>query len=329
MTIFSKTVSFNDLVPLLPYLEIPQSLRAVFSFTNFVHALSGAIGSVTAMTTFYPLDTARTRLQVDDNRKSKGTFNVLKEIMQDEGIKSWYRGLGPVLFSLYCSNFLYFYTFNSLKAVFLKNRHSSSKRQDLLFGYISGLVNVLLTTPLWVANTRLKLQGVKFRSQNLESENCKHKYSGIIDVITQIVQEEGALSLWNGIGSSVFLAGNPAIQFMVYESIKRFLRRTGKMKLSATEFFLIGAIAKAVATVLTYPLQIAQCKQRAGYQETKQHTHLLSLLSKLMRERGFLGLYKGMEAKLLQTVMTAALMFLAYEKISAFIFAMSRRMVKR
>ena len=25
---------------------------------------------------------------------------------------------------------------------------------------------------------------------------------------------------------------------------------------------MIGAIAKAVATVLTYPLQIAQCKQR-------------------------------------------------------------------
>lgn len=49
----------------------------------------------------------------------------------------------------------------------------------------------------------------------------------------------------------------------------------------------------------------------------------------ISREHGFLGLYKGMEAKLLQTVMTAALMFLAYEKISAFIFAMSRKMVKQ
>lgn len=32
------------------------------------------------------------------------------------------------------------------------------------------------------------------------------------------------------------------------------------------------------------------------------------------------GLYKGMEAKLWQTVLTAALMFLAYEKISSFVF---------
>ena len=35
-------------------------------------------------------------------------------------------------------------------------------------------------------------------------------------------------------------------------------------QLSGIEFFLIGAVAKAVATVLTYPLQVAQCRQRVG-----------------------------------------------------------------
>ncbi|XP_048576012.1 peroxisomal membrane protein PMP34 isoform X2 [Nematostella vectensis] len=306
MTIFSKTVNFNDLVPLLPYLEIPPSLKAVFSYSNFVHALSGAVGSVTAMTVFYPLDTARTRLQVDDKRKAKGTFLVMKEIVDEEGILSLYRGLIPVLTSLYCSNFLFFYSFNCLKAVFLKNKHVSSKRQDLLFGYIAGIVNVLLTTPLWVANTRLKLQGAKFKTSELDNQR-QPKYNGIIDGVCRIAKEEGLPSLWSGTSSSIFLAGNPAIQFMVYESIKRFYHRTGKKKLSAWEFFIIGAIAKAVATVVTYPLQVAQCKQR------------------LIREQGGLGLYKGLEAKLLQTVLTAALMFLAYEKIAAVTFSISRR----
>jgi solute carrier family 25 (peroxisomal adenine nucleotide transporter), member 17 len=32
------------------------------------------------------------------------------------------------------------------------------------------------------------------------------------------------------------------------------------------------------------------------------------------------GLFKGMEAKILQTISTAALMFVAYEKIVAFVF---------
>lgn len=38
------------------------------------------------------------------------------------------------------------------------------------------------------------------------------------------------------------------------------------------------------------------------------------------RKNGMLGLFKGLEAKLLQTVLTAALMFLLYEKIASCTF---------
>lgn len=38
------------------------------------------------------------------------------------------------------------------------------------------------------------------------------------------------------------------------------------------------------------------------------------------RKYGVMGLYKGLEAKLLQTVLTAALMFVVYEKITAATF---------
>lgn len=40
----------------------------------------------------------------------------------------------------------------------------------------------------------------------------------------------------------------------------------------------------------------------------------------LCRKYGILGLFKGLEAKLLQTVLTAALMFLLYEKIASCTF---------
>lgn len=43
----------------------------------------------------------------------------------------------------------------------------------------SGIVNVLMTTPLWVVNTRLKLQGAMFRTKGLENNKTK-KYKGII-----------------------------------------------------------------------------------------------------------------------------------------------------
>lgn len=49
-------------------------------------------------------------------------------------------------------------------------------------------------------------------------------------------------------------------------------------------------------------------------------TFLKSSPSSVHRKHGLLGLYKGLEAKLLQTVLTAALMFVVYEKITAATF---------
>ena len=53
MTVFSKTVSFNDLVPLLPALELPDTLKMLFSYRNFVHALAGAVVSKSPITLTY------------------------------------------------------------------------------------------------------------------------------------------------------------------------------------------------------------------------------------------------------------------------------------
>ena len=50
----------------------------------------------------------------------------------------------------------------------------------------------------------------------------------IADGLLRISQEEGLATLWSGTGPSLVLAGNPAIQFMVYEAIKKFLMHEDK-----------------------------------------------------------------------------------------------------
>jgi len=69
-----------------------------------------------------------------------------------------------VLQSLCASNFIYFYTFHGLKLMQGKEMPSSAGR-DLLLASIAGVVNVLSTTPLWVVNTRIKMQDKKNKSR--------------------------------------------------------------------------------------------------------------------------------------------------------------------
>ncbi|KAG6444855.1 peroxisomal membrane protein PMP34 [Manduca sexta] len=261
---------------------------SLFSYETLVHAVAGATGSIVGMAVFYPLDTLRSRLQVEDSNKLHGSsWELLMKLANEEGLESLYRGLSPVLQSLSVSNFVYFYSFHALRKLSPK---PTSALQDLMFGIIAGSINVILTSPLWVVNTRMKL----------EKTNCNTLFEGLIE----LAKNEGAKGLWSGTVPSLLLVSNPAIQFMVYESLKRKLVTKGSFDTYTA--FMIGAAAKAVATTLTYPLQLIQSRLRAG-------TSMKPLLKDIKYNP--LVLFRGLEAKLLQTVMTAALMFLTYEKL--------------
>ncbi|OXA56812.1 peroxisomal membrane protein PMP34 [Folsomia candida] len=297
---------------------------AILSYDNLVHALAGSAGSVTAMSAFYPLDTIRARLQLDDRVEAKNTLVMLIELTKREGIPSLYRGLVPVLQSLCVSNFVYFYSFHGLKS-YISDKIPASAIRDLFLGSVAGVINVLTTTPLWVVNTRMKMQGLP----PAPGQQCV-KYKNLLDGLNQIYKREGLQALWAGTLPSLMLVINPAIQFMTYESVKRRLRfRYGDREFSSLVYFLVGAVAKTVATVLTYPLQIVQTKLRHGHkmEGLRPNASMQEIFRAIIRKYGLKGIFKGMESKILQTVLTSALMFTIYEKIAAFVFRLMR--VKR
>ncbi|OQR66173.1 peroxisomal membrane protein PMP34-like [Tropilaelaps mercedesae] len=290
----------------------------LFTYETLVHAVSGAAGATVAMTVFYPLDTIRSRLQVEEGRQSKSTVEMLRDLMDSEGFEGMYCGLSPVLQSLWCSNFVYFYSFHGLRAVLSAGRKHSAGR-DLMLASVAGVINVLLTTPMWVVNTRMKMQGAKSQHEAHQQALPAYKYKNIVDGLVTLYREEGASALWSSALPSIILVSNPSIQFMVYEALKRRCEALG-ITLSAGTAFSIGAISKCIATVLTYPLQLVQSKMR--YNNDKRS--MFAVMVYIVRNFGAAGLFKGLESKLLQTVLTAALMFMAYEKISSLVFKLMR-----
>lgn len=64
----------------------------LFSFESFVQAFSGATGGVSAISAFYPLNTVRTRVQLDESITPGSVPNVAKQIVDKYGFQALFQG---------------------------------------------------------------------------------------------------------------------------------------------------------------------------------------------------------------------------------------------
>lgn len=199
--------------------------------------------------------------------------------------------------------------------------------QNLFIASVAGCVNVLTTCPFWVVNTRLKVQ----RGKNGKNQDPKN-FKGMLDGLIRVYQEDGLAELWSGSMASLVLVSNPTIQFVTYDKLKQLWSGyRNSTSMGSLEVFVLGAISKAIATIITYPLQLAQSKLRHGGhgkdkkkddaaattadkkpQQQAQHKapeSTLEFLVSVLKAEGFFGWFKGLNVKLLQTILMAAFHF--------------------
>lgn len=195
----------------------------VFTYKSLVHAISGVVGGATAITVFYPLNVVRTRLQVTESKEMDSMVSLSLKMLKQEGVEAFFTGWRSQVVALAASNFVYFYQYNGLKAMVQKmtEKKDLSSGMNLVIATVAGVINVLTTTPLWVVSTRLSIQ---------KKDTSKGSYSGMLDGLTRIYQEEGLSGLWNGTLPSLLLVSNPSIQFVAYERVKTWVTERSKAR---------------------------------------------------------------------------------------------------
>lgn len=317
--------------------------RIVVSRTTLGHAVSGSLASCAAMSFTYPLEKARIYL-IAHPEDTSNTFEVLVKIcQQDAGVLGLFSGLRPMMAALGTSNLVFFYFHSLLKAVVSnwKQGEQPNVLQSLAIAFAAGCVNVFVTSPLWVSFVRMT------------GRNAKYEGKTITQVMALVAKEEGVLGLWSGLAPSLMLVSNPTIQFVAFEKIKSFvlhslhdgavlaaasadldelvgdgsaldedaaidfLKQT-QPEMTGLEAFVVGGLSKLIATILTYPIQVAQTEMRNS---SDKYATTLDCLRDIYERKGVAnGLFKGFFAKLLQTVLNSAALFLVYEKLSRVVF---------
>lgn len=133
----------------------------------------------------------------------------------------------------------------------------------------------------------------------------------------KIYNEEGLSAFFNGVLPGLILVLNPIINFVVYETVLRYFRVHNKGKApSAAQIFIASSIGKLLATFCTYPILTCRVKLQANKESKDSKARQLIALLKQMSYREY---YRGMSAKLLQTILYNAFLMLTYEKMRALI----------
>ncbi|KAK8484263.1 hypothetical protein V6N11_057105 [Hibiscus sabdariffa] len=286
-------------------------------------ATSGAIGSLLSTTILYPLDTCKTKYQAEvqahGQRKYRNLSDVLWEAVSNRQVLSLYQGLGTKNLQSFIAQFVYFYGYSYFKRLYLEKSgfKSIGTKSNLILAAAAGACTAIVTQPLDTAASRMQTSAFG-------------KSKGLWKTLT-----EGTLSdAFDGLGISLLLTSNPAIQYTVFDQLKqRLLEQKSKkadhgsspVVLSAFTAFLLGAISKSIATIITYPA--IRCKVMIQAAEPdddkikrprpKSGKTVPGIVSVIWKSEGILGFFKGLDAQITKTVLSSALLLMIKEKITA------------
>ncbi|PWN48315.1 mitochondrial carrier [Violaceomyces palustris] len=315
---------------------------------SFIHACAGGAGGVIAMCATYPLVGISTRAAIESTKKQDESIvkSALK-IIQAEGVSGLYAGLNSSLIGIGVTNFVYYYFFERSRDIILTSKAGVSAAQSssptakivnggalstlesMLAGLVAGTATTIISNPIWVISTRQTVRSKALSSAKpsgvsndaARGRNQVKKLS-FYQTMSQIIRNDGVLALWRGLGPALVLVINPILQYTVFEQLKNWVVKTrlakkggkGSVSLSDWDFFFLGALSKLVATSVTYPQIVIKSRQQSASGNYKS-ANVLQVMVDIVKDEGPTGLYRGISSKLLQSVLTAAILFASKERV--------------
>mmetsp|Transcript_154172 Transcript_154172/g.295866 ORF Transcript_154172/g.295866 Transcript_154172/m.295866 type:complete len:288 (+) Transcript_154172:70-933(+) len=265
--------------------------------------VTGGIGGLVGRSTAFPFDTLKVRLATMEVGTTLG--DVLKQIMA-EGLSSLYRGLPFSAFEAMYQKFLYvlFYAYCKSLSRRLTSCADPPALANVLSGYFSDLACVPFSMPI--------------EAMVVQLQSAPPSASRAAIVRQALLTREGLLKSLKSGRAYFVLSLKPGIEFAVFDHIKSVILEARAEKgqrsanLSSGTAFALGAVARAIGTVVVYPYARGKAMSQAQLAPTA-----FAALVQVFRTEGILAMYRGLTMELLRGVTQAAVMFMVMEKLRA------------
>ncbi|UKZ67423.1 uncharacterized protein TrAtP1_008584 [Trichoderma atroviride] len=261
---------------------------------------AGAIAGVSEILVMYPLDVIKTRIQLQTGTAAAsseaytGMLDCFQKIVKTEGFSRLYRGISAPILMEAPKRATKFAANDEWGKVYRKMFGVDKMNQSLsvLTGATAGATESFVVVPFEL---------VKIRLQDKASAG---KYNGMVDCVVKTVKNEGPLTLYQGLESTMWRhilwnAGYFGCIFQVRQLLPKAETSRGKM----VNDLISGAIGGTIGTVVNTPLDVVKSRiqntPKVPGQIPKYNWAFPSVVT-VFREEGFGALYKGFLPKVLR-----------------------------
>lgn len=184
--------------------SFPENLSAL------AHLTAGAIGGAVSSIVRVPTEVVKQRMQTGQFASAP---DAVRLIVATEGFRGLYAGYGSFLLRDLPFDAIQFCLYEQLRMGYkLAAKRDLKDPENAMIGAFAGAITGAITTPLDVIKTRLMIQG------------STKQYEGILHCVSSIVKEEGASTLFKGMGPRILWIGiGGSIFFGVLERVKQLV----------------------------------------------------------------------------------------------------------
>ncbi|KAJ2927815.1 hypothetical protein H1R20_g9279, partial [Candolleomyces eurysporus] len=274
-----------------------------------VNMLAGALAGISEHAVMFPIDSIKTRMQVFATSPVavySGVGNAFTRISATEGMRALWRGVSSVALGAGPAHALHFGTLEAVKELAGGNEAGNQVLATSLAGASATIVSDAFMNPFDVIKQRMQLH--------------KSEYRSLLTCARSIYRTEGLTAFYISYPTTLAISiPFNAIQFTVYEHIKRYLNPRGEY--SPGSHIVAGGIAGAVAAGVTTPLDVAktilQTRGSATDPEVRSVRGMGDALKIIWKKDGLRGFSRGMTPRILTVMPSTALCWLSYEFFKA------------
>ncbi|KAI9101971.1 mitochondrial carrier domain-containing protein [Phlyctochytrium arcticum] len=179
--------------------------------------LTGVSAGATEAVVVVSFDLIKIRLQDKNNAgKYKNTMDCVGKIMQEEGIRGFFKGFEATVWRHAVWNGGYFGVISAVRQALPEPETKQGVLlKNFVCGSIGGTVGTILNTPFDVVKTRVQSQ-----------VSPPYKYGWAIPSIMTIAREEGRAALYKGFLPKVLRLGpGGGILLVVYDTVTTYMRK--------------------------------------------------------------------------------------------------------